>query len=102
INYSYSIDSSSHNSYRCYYSARIDTPAYFYSMGSGATVYIQGYNTVGVKGTGLYDTNKNKVMTGCKARLREGKRGWTAKLSKINNTLKTAYTTNSIILTVEE
>ncbi|MFA8439218.1 hypothetical protein [Pueribacillus sp. YX66] len=76
------------------------------SMGSGATVYIQGYNTVGVKGTGLYGTNKNKVVTGCKVRLREGnfdksannyakRGGWTAKLSKVNNPLKTAYTTYS-------
>lgn len=76
------------------------------SMGSGVNVYIQGYNTVGAKGTGLYGTNKNKVVTGCKVRLREGnydksannyknKGGWTDKLSKINNPLKTAYTTYS-------
>ncbi len=75
------------------------------SMGTkGFKVYIQGYNTVGQKGTGLYGTDKNKVVTGVKVRLREGdydksannyknKGGWTPKLEKVNNPLHTAYTT---------
>lgn len=75
------------------------------SMGtSGVTVYIEGYNEVGAKGSGSYGTDKNKVVTGCEVRLREGdydetannhknNGGWTPKLSKINNPFKTAYTT---------
>lgn len=75
------------------------------SMGSTlTTAYIEGYNTKGVKGTGLYGTNKNKVVTGVKVRLKEGnydksannyknKGGWTPKLSKVNNPLEVAYTT---------
>lgn len=76
------------------------------SMGSGIKVYIEGYNTKGKKGTGLYGTNKNKVVTGVKVRLKEGKYnktannyknkgGWTAKLSKFNTPLVTAKTTYS-------
>ncbi|WP_256860422.1 hypothetical protein [Paraliobacillus ryukyuensis] len=65
----------------------------YISMGSGINVYIQGYNEVGVKGTGAYGTNKNKVVKGVKVRLKEGsynktannyaeKGGWTTKLKK--------------------
>lgn len=73
---------------------------------SWGSVYIQGYNAVGEKGTGLYGTDTKKVVTGCNVRLREGsydksannyqqKGGWTDKLSKVNNPLDTAYTTYS-------
>ncbi|KAA0747141.1 hypothetical protein DN389_07370 [Bacillus sp. AY3-1] len=76
------------------------------SMGSGATVYIQGFNEVGHKGTGAYGTNKNKVVTGVKVTLKEGsfnesannyakRGGWTKKLSKVNNPFNTAYTNYS-------
>lgn len=75
------------------------------SMGStAATAYIEGYNTKGVKGTGLYKTDKNRVVTGVTVRLREGnydksannyknKGGWTPKLSKVNNPFQIARTT---------
>lgn len=74
------------------------------SKGSGIKVYIQGYNTVGHKGTGLYGTNKKKVVKGVKVRLKEGKfdktannykkKGdWTKKLSKYNNPFKKSSTT---------
>ena len=73
---------------------------------SGLTVSTQGYNTVGVKGTGLYSTNTSKVVTGCTVRLREGtfdqsannhsaRGGWTTEVKKVNNIIKTAYTSYS-------
>ncbi|WP_232306041.1 hypothetical protein [Pontibacillus litoralis] len=76
------------------------------SKGSGTKVYIQGYNTIGHKGTGLYGTNKEKVVTGVKVRLKEGKfnkaannykkkGGWTKKLSKFNNPFQKAKTSYS-------
>jgi len=44
----------------------------YIGTGAGVTVWIEGFNAVGEKGTGDYGTNKSKVVTGCKVRLKEG------------------------------